>query len=92
MAMMIRPIGTSLLIELIEPAKSDHGLIIRTEEQTVFTGEILNLSQHLEGHGGIKKGDSIIFVGRFVDTPVKNQYIIDAEQILGVMDFDEEGN
>ena len=94
--MMIRPIGTSLLIELIEPAKSELGLVIRSEDQTVFTGEIIAISKHLEQgfveHGGIEQGDTVIFVGRFVDTPIKNQYIIDAEQIIGVLEFDEESN
>ena len=90
--MKVRPIGTSMLIELIEPARRESGLVIRQEEQTVFTGEILNLSQHLEGQDQLKKGDTVIFVGRFVDTPVKNQYIIDAEQIIGVLEIDEESN
>lgn len=90
--MRIRPIGTSLLIELIEPAKSELGLVIRKEDQTVFTGEIIALSQHLEGQDQLKKGDTVIFVGRFVDTPVKNHYIIDAEQIIGVLELDKEGN
>lgn len=90
--MKIRPIGTSLTIELIELAKRESGLVIRQEEQTVFTGEILNLSSHLEAHGGLHKGDTVIFVGRCVDTPIDGQYIIDAEQIIGVLEFDEEGN
>ena len=90
--MRIRPIGTSLLIELIEPAKSELGLVIRKEDQTVFTGEIIALSQHLEGQDQLKKGDTVIFVGRFVDTLVKNHYIIDAEQIIGVLELDKEGN
>jgi len=94
--MRVRPIGTSLLIELIEPAKSELGLVIRSEDQTVFTGEIIAISKHLEQgfveHGGISQGDTIIFVGRFVDTPIKNQYIIDAEQIIGVLEIDEESN
>jgi len=94
--MRIRPIGTSLLIELIEPAKSELGLVIRKEDQTVFTGEIIAISKHLEQgfveHGGINKGDTVIFVGRFVDTLVKNHYIIDAEQIIGVLELDKEGN
>lgn len=90
--MMIRPIGTSLLIELIEPARRESGLVIRQEEQTVFTGEIINLSQHLEGQDQLKKGDTVIFVGRCVDTPIDGQYIIDAEQIIGVLEIDEESN
>ena len=92
MAMRVRPIGTSLLIELIEPAKRESGLIIRQEEQTVFTGEILNLSAHLEANGSLFKGNTVIFVGRCVDTPIDGQYIIDAEQIIGVLELDEEGN
>ena len=94
--MKVRPIGTSLLIELIEPAKSELGLVIRKEDQTVFTGEIIAISKHLEQgfveHGGISQGDTIIFVGRFVDTPIDKQYIIDAEQIIGVLEIDEESN
>lgn len=90
--MRIKPIGTSLLIELIERAKRESGLLIKKEDQTVFTAEILNLSQHLEGQDQLKKGDTVIFVGRFVDTPIDNQYIIDAEQIIGVLEIDEEGN
>ena len=90
--MNVRPIGTSLLIELIEPAKSELGLVIRKEDQTVFTGEIIALSQHLKGQDQLNKGDTVIFVGRFVDTPIDKQYIIDAEQIIGVLEFDEEGN
>ena len=90
--MRVRPIGTSLLIELIEPARRESGLVIRQEEQTVFTGEIINLSSHLKSHGGIHKGDTVIFVGRCVDTPIDGQYIIDAEQIIGVLEIDEEGN
>ena len=92
MVMRVRPIGTSLLIELIEPAKRESGLVIRQEEQTVFTGEILNLSHHLESNGSLFKGDTVIFVGRCVDTPIDGQYIIDAEQIIGVLELDEEGN
>ena len=91
MVMRVRPIGTSLLIELIEPAKRESGLVIRQEEQTVFTGEILNLSHHLESNGSLFKGDTVIFVGRCVDTPIDGQYIIDAEQIIGVLELDEEG-
>jgi len=90
--MKIKPIGTSLVIELIEPAKRESGLVIRKEEQTVFTGEILSLSTHLEAHGGIHKGDTVIFVGHCVETPIDQQYIIDAEQIIGVLEFDEESN
>jgi len=90
--MRIRPIGTSLLIELIEPAKRKSGLVIRQEEQTVFTGEILNLSSHLTKNTELYKGMTIIFVGRCVDTPIDGQYIIDAEQIIGVLEIDEEGN
>lgn len=94
--MMIRPIGTSLLIELIEPAKRESGLLIKKEDKTVFTGKIITISKHLEQgfveHGGIEQGDTVIFVGRFVDTPIKNQYIIDAEQIIGVLEIDEESN
>ena len=85
-----------MLIELIEPAKSELGLVIRKEDQTVFTGEIITISKHLEQgfveHGGINKGDTVIFVGRFVDTPINKQYIIDAEQIIGVLEIDEESN
>lgn len=92
MVMRVRPIGTSLLIELIEPAKRESGLVIRQDEQTVFTGEILNLSHHLESNGSLFKGDTVIFVGRCVDTPIDGQYIIDAEQIIGVLELDEEGN
>ena len=90
--MRIKPIGTSLLIELIEPAKRESGLVIRQEEQTVFTGEILNLSSHLATNTELFIGNTVIFVGRCVDTPIDGQYIIDAEQIIGVLDFDEEGN
>jgi len=92
MAMRVRPIGTSLLIELIERAKRESGLVIKQAEQSVFTGEILNLSQHLEGQDQLNKGDTVIFVGRCVDTPIDGQYIIDAEQIIGVLELDEEGN
>jgi len=90
--MRVRPIGTSLLIELIERAKRESGLVIKQAEQSVFTGEILNLSQHLEGQDQLNKGDTVIFVGRCVDTPIDGQYIIDAEQIIGVLELDEEGN
>jgi len=90
--MKVRPIGTSLLIELIERAKRESGLVIKQAEQSVFTGEILNLSQHLEGQDQLNKGDTVIFVGRCVDTPIDGQYIIDAEQIIGVLEIDEESN
>lgn len=90
--MRIRPVGTSLLIELIERAKRESGLVIKQADQSVFTGEIVNLSQHLESNGSLSKGDTVIFVGRCVDTPIDGQYIIDAEQIIGVLEFDEEGN
>jgi len=90
--MRVRPIGTSLLIELIERAKRESGLVIKQQEQSVFTGEILNISQHLEGQDQLKKGDTVIFVGRCVDTPIDGQYIIDAEQIIGVLEIDEESN
>ena len=94
--MKVRPIGTSLVIELIEPAKRESGLVIRKEQETVFTGEIIEISKHLEQgfvkHGGIKAGDTIIFVGHCVDTPIDGQYIIDADQIIGVLEFDEEGD
>ena len=94
--MKVRPIGTSLVIELIERAKRESGLVIKQADQSVFTGEILAISKHLEQgfvkHGGIKQGDTIIFVGRCVDTPIDGQYIIDAEQIIGVLEFDEESN
>ena len=81
-----------MLIELIERAKRESGLLIKKEDQTVFIANILSLSQHLEGQDQLKKGDTVIFVGRFVDTPVKDHYIIDAEQIIGVLELDEEGN
>lgn len=90
--MRIKPIGTSLLIELIERAKRESGLVIKQAEQSVFTGEIINLSQHLQGQDQLNKGDTVIFVGRCVDTPIDGQYIIDAEQIIGVLEIDEEGN
>ena len=90
--MKVRPIGTSLVIELIERAKRESGLVIKQADQSVFTGEILHLSQHLESNGSLFKGDTVIFVGRCVDTPIDGQYIIDAEQIIGVLEFDEEGN
>ena len=86
--MRIKPIGTSLLIELIERAKRESGLVIKQAEQSVFTGEIINLSQHLQGQDQLNKGDTVIFVGRCVDTPIDGQYIIDAEQIIGVLELD----
>lgn len=90
--MKVRPIGTSLVIELIERAKRESGLVIKQADQSVFTGEILHLSSHLEANGSLFKGDTVIFVGRCVDTPIDGQYIIDAEQIIGVLELDEEGN
>lgn len=90
--MRVKPIGTSLLIELIERAKRESGLVIKQAEQSVFTGEILNLSQHLEKQSQLKFGDTVIFVGRCVDTPIEGQYIIDIEQIIGVLELDEESD
>ena len=90
--MRVRPIGTSLLIELIERAKRKSGLVIKQAEDSVFTGEILCLSAHLSTNTELSVGDSVIFVGRCVDTPIDGQYIIDAEQIIGVLELDEESN
>lgn len=88
--MRIRPIGTSLLIELVERAKRESGLVVRKQDQTVFTGEVVRLSSHLETNSSIREGDTVIFVGRFVDTPVADRFIIDAEQIIGVLEIDED--
>ena len=57
-----------------------------------YSQVILNLSAHLEANGSLFKGNTVIFVGRCVDTPIDGQYIIDAEQIIGVLELDEEGN
>lgn len=90
--MKIKPVGTSLVIEMIERATRKSGLVIKQADQTVFTAEVLALSQHLSANTELTVGDSIIFVGHSVETPVENQFIIDAEQIIGVLQFDEEGN
>ena len=86
--MRVRPIGTSLLIELIERAKRESGVVIKQQDQSVFLGKVLNLSHHLESNASLSKGDKVIFVGRCVDTPIDEQYIIDAEQIIGVLEDD----
>jgi co-chaperonin GroES (HSP10) len=92
MAMRIRPIGTSLLIEVIERATRKSGLIVKNEDRKAFIGKVLDLSEHLAKNGLVKKADEIIFVGQFVDTPIQSQYIIDAEQIIGVLEHDENSN
>ena len=92
MVMRVKPIGTSLLIELIERAKRESGLVIKQADQSVFTGEVLRLSNHLKKNTDLYQGMTVIFVGRCVDTPIDGQYIIDAEQIIGVLELDEESN
>ena len=90
--MRIRPVGTSLLIELIERATRKSGILVKSDEDRVFIGKVLNLSTHLAMNGHVNKGDSVLFVGRSVDTPLEGQFIIDMEQIIGVLEHDEEGN
>jgi len=87
--MKIRPIGSSLLIELIERATRTSGLFVKNENEKTFIGKVLNLSEHLKMNGHVSKGDSVLFVGHSVDTPVEGQFIIDIEQIIGVLEHDE---
>lgn len=91
--MKIKPVGTSILIELIELAKNEHDLIIKSENQMVFTAEIVAVSQHLVESGfTLTDFDTIIYVGKHVETPMKGHYIIDADQIIGVVTYDEDSN
>ena len=86
--MKITPVGSSLLIELIERAKRDSGLFVEDKDKTTFTGEVVALSSHLETNSIVKVGDTVIYVGRAVETPEKGMFIIDAEQILAVIDYE----
>lgn len=87
--MRIKPVGTSLLIEVIERATRKSGLIVKDENKKTFIGKVVNLSEHLKMNGHVNKGDSVLFVGHSVDTPVEGQFIIDMEQIIGVLEHDE---
>ena len=87
--MRIRPVGTSLLIEVIERATRKSGLLVKSENDMTFIGKVVNLSAHLEMNGHVNKGDSVLFVGQSVDTPVEGHFIIDMEQIIGVLEYDE---
>ena len=90
--MRIRPIGTSLLIEVIERATRKSGLIVKNEDEKTFIGKVVSLSKHLKLNGHVKTGDSVLFVGHHVDTPVEGQFIIDIEQIIGVLEHDEDSD
>ncbi len=91
--MRIKPVGTSIVINQIDLAKSDSAIVIRTQDQTVFTAEIVSISDHLVESGfALADFDTIIYVGKHVETPVKGQYIIDVEQIIAVITYDEESN
>ena len=91
--MKIKPVGTSIVIEMIELAKKENAIVIKKENQTVFTAEIVAVSDHLIDSGfKLNDFDTILYVGKHVETPVNGHYIIDAEQIIGVITYDEEGN
>ena len=91
--MRIKPVGTSIVIERIDLAKSESAIVIRTQDQTVFTAEIVAVSDHLtESNFTLTNFDTIIYVGKHVESPVKGQYIIDVEQIIAVITYDEESD
>lgn len=91
--MRIKPVGTSIVIEQIDLAKNSSALVIKSANETVFTAEIVAVSDYLMESGfKLNDFDTIIYVGKSVETPVKGHYIIDAEQIIGVITYDEEGN
>jgi hypothetical protein len=89
--MKIYPVGTSLLIELVD-FEHKEGIIVSSASSPTQTAKVLDLSSELKKHAPFWEGMQVLFVGNHVVTPIPGQFIIDAEQVIGWIKNDEESS